>query len=353
MNVVHVVWSMGIGGTENMLVDIMNVQSKSCVVTLIVINDRYSPEIMERIDDKVRVLKIERKEGSRNIASIVKLNYIILRLKADVIHCHTPNIIKTIIIRPFVSSKFCVTCHDTNIHFNSYNLYDVIFAISKTVMMDVDKRYGMESIIVQNGVDFNAILRKSSIHSKDTVSIVQVGRLDHKKKGQEVMLKAMHHLVYNMAIKNIRYVLIGDGPSKQFLIKRSGELKVEDYCRFLGALDRKEIYSTLKDYDMLVQPSFYEGFGLTIVEGMAACLPVIVPDNEGPADIVQNGKYGYVFSCGDYVDLAGKVVKVIENYGSADYEKWLVNNYEYAKQNYDVTNTAKRYEEEYKAVVNK
>ena len=54
------------------------------------------------------------------------------------------------------------------------------------------------------------------------------------------------------------------------------ELNLEKHVRFLGNQSREYVYSHLKDYDLFVQPSRFEGFGLTVAEAMAACVPVLV-----------------------------------------------------------------------------
>ena len=56
-----------------------------------------------------------------------------------------------------------------------------------------------------------------------------------------------------------------------------------------------------------MQPSRFEGFGLTVAEAMAACVPVLVSKNEGPLEIIDYGKYGYEFENGDIHGCAEKI----------------------------------------------
>jgi glycosyltransferase involved in cell wall biosynthesis len=59
-------------------------------------------------------------------------------------------------------------------------------------------------------------------------------------------------------------------------------------------VSQKELYAQYKHYDALVLPSVYEGFGLVIVEAMAAGLPVITTDHTMGPDIIEHGKNGYM-----------------------------------------------------------
>ena len=64
---------------------------------------------------------------------------------------------------------------------------------------------------------------------------------------------------------------------------------------------------------MFVQPSRFEGFGLTVAEAMAAKTPVLVSSGDGPEEVVDHGRYGYLFDKGNHVDLAKKLEDIINN----------------------------------------
>lgn len=351
MKITHVVWGMGIGGTENMLADIMNKQIKNVKVILIIIDDVYCENIINRIDKNIKIYYIKRKNSLGNLYAVAKVNLLLLRDKPNVIHCHNPNLSRLIYINKIINTIFCVTCHDTNIkyeQYKQYERYDKVFAISEAVKKKLKDRCNQSAIVIDNGIDFKSVYKKVNSNKNQVFTLVQVSRLDHEEKGQELMLRALQYIIYSLGIKNISYVIIGDGPSKDYLINYAEELNVNQFCVFQGSLDRTEIYSTLKNYDLLIQPSFYEGFGLTIVEGMAALLPVIVSNIDGPKDIVGNGKYGYVFESGDFIDLVRAIIKVIEVCDNKPFQNWIEENYIYAKSNYDVETTALKYLTEYK-----
>ena len=65
----------------------------------------------------------------------------------------------------------------------------------------------------------------------------------------------------------------------------TAELHAETYVRFLGKQTQDYVAAHLTDYDLFVQPSRWEGFGLTVAEAMAAGVPVLVSEGQGPAEV--------------------------------------------------------------------
>ena len=64
MKIVHCVFSFGIGGAETMLIDILNEQSKTETVSLVIVNHVYLDFLLEQINPAVRIFKLRRQKGS-------------------------------------------------------------------------------------------------------------------------------------------------------------------------------------------------------------------------------------------------------------------------------------------------
>ena len=94
MKIAHIHWSLGTGGIETMLPDIVNEQAKTNDVALVIINDWVEPSILAKVDQSiVKVVLLNRHEGSKNPMSIVKLNLFLMKFRPDIIHTHDYRII--------------------------------------------------------------------------------------------------------------------------------------------------------------------------------------------------------------------------------------------------------------------
>ena len=76
---------------------------------------------------------------------------------------------------------------------------------------------------------------------------------------------------------------------------------------FPGGGDRRRVLEEMERADVFVFPSLFEGFGLVILEAMAAGLPVITTENTGGPDVIGEGKEGFVVPAGNEGALREKM----------------------------------------------
>lgn len=312
MKIVHIIYGLYIGGAETMLIDIICEQSKKQSVTIVIVNNILSNILLEQIDNRVNIIHIDRMEKSRNIVPIMKLNWQLLLLNPDVIHCHNDTLIKLILNR----KNTVLTVHGLKSPTENFKFYKRIYAVSNAVKKDIEKRSNIKAFKIYNGIKLDSIKIKKN-YEFDIFRIVQVGRLDHLIKGQHIILNALNIIVNELKIKNAILDFIGDGTSLNYLLLMVKKFKLEKHVNFLGIKDRKYIYKHLKDYNLLVQPSIYEGFGLSIVEAMAAKLPVLVSNIDGPLEVIKNENYGWIFKSESPRDCANEILKIYNTYDEA------------------------------------
>ena len=325
-----------------MLVDVLNKQSELHEVSLIIINRKIDNALLFSISARVNVFQLNRPEGSGSPVFALKLNLLLLKLRPFCIHCHNHNIIGLILLQ---RARTFLTVHRVGMESRHLIKYKTIFSISKSVQTDLLDRLGLRSILIYNGIDVGLIRSRRSYSVGSFFRIVNIARLDHFVKGQDTLLLAVKELINQFRIENICVDFIGSGSSLNYLKQMVGELGLEKNVNFLGAQSRNFIYENLQAYHLLVQPSLSEGFGLTVVEGMAAGLPVLVTDGDGPEEIVKLLKSGYVVPKGSVVDLSLGIRKVIEGYSSGRLS--VVTNRNIIFENFDISNTASRYIEYY------
>ncbi|MET9671056.1 glycosyltransferase [Streptomyces sp. NPDC006475] len=76
--------------------------------------------------------------------------------------------------------------------------------------------------------------------------------------------------------------LVGDGPLRGPLTERVAELGLDEVVKLPGAIPHEQALELMREHDLLVHPSRYETFGMTIVEGVAAGMPVLATRCGGP-----------------------------------------------------------------------
>lgn len=392
MWVVHLIFSYNIGGTENMLLDITREQAKKSgvKVLLIVVNNDYDLTLIASVSRRVRVCRINRKPGSKrfnNLLAVVRLNAMLLYYRPVVIHCHNQKLIDLLIFNS-LKNKAVFTAHTMGLAYSLIRKYRKCFAISKGVRMDILRQGALPVEVIYNGVQVEAIERVDHMAQKHpgalsgeepgkapgnepevyeqqsdkanldepvlalpgaSFNIVQIGRLYHQHKGQDLLLYAVSALK-TAGHKNITIDFFGDGASRGLLEALSQKLGLAANVRFLGSVPRSEIYHLLHGYDLLVQPSYCEGFGLSIVEAMMAEVPVLISDLAGPMEIIAQGKYGFHFKVGDMDDFKEKIAWLVTHYQEAKIKNMLRAAVRYAEINFDIRQTAHHYLESYRSL---
>lgn len=344
MRIAHVVWGMKTGGIETMLVNIINEQVKTEQVRLFIVNDFIDEFVVEKISPKCKVVRINRRPKKKDYLKILKLNLMLLAFRPNIIHIHSRRISKIL----FGKWKMVRTIHNSNNVSYEYPKMKALYAISD-IVRDVTIKQGFPNVkTIYNGISTsNFRTREEDFPSDGIYKIVQVSRLRTRHKGQDILLNALS-ILHSQGIKNFVLYLIGEGESEQELRQMTISLGLTNYVNFEGVKTQEHLYQHLCDYDVFVQPSRYEGFGLTVAEAMAAKLPVIVSDIQGPMEVIGNGKYGMSFKSEDANDLAEKLETVLE--GGYDYS--LIDKaYKHVCENYDVATTARRYLDEYRKLL--
>ena len=132
-------------------------------------------------------------------------------------------------------------------------------------------------------------------------------------KGQEILIRSFPLVIAKDP--NINLIIIGsdfkEGKYIEDLKVLAQSLGVRDRVFFLGF--REDIPNLIKDLDILVLASKNESFGLTIVEGMAAGIPVIVTNTGGVSEIVIDNETGLLVEPNQPVALANAILYLLAN----------------------------------------
>ncbi len=347
MKIVHCIFSLNTGGAETMLIDILNEQVKTEDVALIIINESFNPSFFKLLDKRVSLYLLHRKQNSKSPCPIIKLNTLLFHLHPDVIHLHNSSL--PAILLPYWRHRLFYTIHSLDVNPKYLNHVACTFAISNAVKEHMQPQLKKTLIaVVPNGISCEKIKQRENKSFDTTFKIIQVARLNADIKGQDILIRAIAQL-NNANIHNITVDFIGEGPSETQLRELSHSLHVEDKVNFLGLKDRAYIYSHLKDYDLLCHPARSEGFGLVVAEAMAAYLPVLVSNENGPYEIINHGTLGFFFENENITDCAEQIEYIYHNYSQATEKAEAA--CVHIAHHYSIANTAQEYINHYKMVL--
>lgn len=349
MRIVHIVLALNVGGIECMLLDICGRQALSAQVSLIIVNDSYDPRLLESMPADVSVVLIKRPSGSRNPWYLLRALRTVQRLNPDIVHLHQLSLISLLRMLPFprITTVHSTLPDDQTPLPAAKHLCGISEAVGQTIRRAFPHA---RCAIVPNGVDFSRIEARSKRH-EGPHRLVQVSRLHHSQKGQDVVLHALRALRQRRTEHSLSVTFVGGGTSRDYLETLARELGVSEQCIFLGEKPREWVYQHLCDYDLLLQPSRHEGFGLTIVEAMAARVPVLVSDLAAPMEVIAGGQFGYHFESGNSLDCAACIQQALSDLGTPPAQARVAAAYDHARKHFDVSRTVDRYFEEYEAAM--
>ncbi|MBT2646882.1 glycosyltransferase family 4 protein [Bacillus sp. ISL-34] len=359
MNVLHL--NSGLifgGGLERVIVDLMQ-HNKECNNFLCIVNDQWSKEHTENLD-KNRVLLCNRKVGSKNILMnlkcFLKIYKFIKEKNIHIIHCHNTFSLKlAYFFKKILKLKVVFTVHDTNVYNENLNRYsiDKYIAISKSVYNTICVHVPKEKVkLIYNGVDLDKFIHSKDVNkNRNHLTLTCVARLMPEKKGQDILINALNLLKNEYNFSNFKCYFAGAIENQNSFLKLKHlveKYKLNENVDFLGnVVDIGGIY---KQTDIFILPSRYEGFGLVIVEALAAGCNVIVSKLDGPLEIVkENEEFGLFFEKENYEELAKKIFLLMnnDNYKNkySDYKK--INNY--LEKEYSLKRMIKEYNKIYSA----
>lgn len=150
------------------------------------------------------------------------------------------------------------------------------------------------------GVKTEAILPKSEedYSPNRPLRLLFVGRIS-QTKGIKYLLEAMKNIGPDQNIElHLLGHLQGDGKNLE---------PYQGLYHYHKPVSQQELFRKYREFDALVLPTLFEGFGFVIIEAMAAGLPVITTAHSMGPDIIREGENGYLVPIRDVEALAGAI----------------------------------------------
>jgi glycosyltransferase involved in cell wall biosynthesis len=183
-----------------------------------------------------------------------------------------------------------------------------VSADTKRILVD---RYHIPEekiIVIHNAVDTDKFYPISNKPKRNIV--LYVGRID-KRKGIEFLIRSMPLVVQQ--IPDALLLVGGKGSHLEKMKALVRRLKLERNVTFLGFVPDDQLNSLYNQARCAAVPSIFEGFGITVIEALAAGTRVVGTDVDGIREILKNEGYGVLVKYGDYSALAGAIISELKN----------------------------------------
>lgn len=334
MIVLHVITTINRGGAENHLMELIQGQASAkdnSITVAFLKGDSYWRDDLERMGCKVVDLEMSR---YGDLEPLFQLRKLIKKIRPDVVHAHLPpaEMYARMALVLDTRTTFLISKHNDNPFFGGQGALQMerwcaartsgVIAISDAVgryfrqrwpkrLSDKIQRihYGL-STGPYEGSDGRAAaaLREAWDCSEATLVLGTVARLV-EQKALDVMLTGFAAAASHESAPEMKLVIVGRGHLEAPLRALCGELGIEDRVVFAGF--HEDIPAVMQAFDVFLLTSEFEGFGLVLLEAMAAARPVIATNVSAIPEIVVDGQTGILIPARDSGALSTAILKMI------------------------------------------
>ncbi len=325
--VCHVIHALGVGGAE-VLVNQMVRELAGDYRCIVAVLDDVGEIGTQLQNDGFIVEHLHRGEGiDRACAS--RLNDLVLRENVSLLHAHqyTPFFQAMLSRGLFGSTPVLFTEHGRHVPDLPSMKRSIV---NRMLLRKQDRMVGCGGSVQQalidneglprhrvervyNGVDLDDLasapaearhaIRSEFRFSTDDFVVVQVARL-HELKDHQTALRAINHA--RQSCPQIRLLIVGDGEERSAIEQTIQELQLQEHVLLTGS--RSDVSHLLAASDAFLLTSISEGIPLTVIEAMAAELPVVSTAVGGLPEMIDDGVSGYLCDARDHEDLAARLI---------------------------------------------
>ena len=275
-----------------------------------------------------------------NICAYRQMKQIIEKEKYDIIHCHTPvaGVVTRLAARKARKkcTKVIYTAHGFHFYegapLKNWLLYypaeklmarytDCLITINSEDYEIAKRKFRANRIYKVNGVGVDmdkfspvnasekADLRERYGYNDDDFILIYAAEFN-PDKNHRFVIEAMPQL--SSVVPAIKVLFCGIGKLQNDMIALSQKLGVQNHIDFLGFRDdMPELYRLS---DVLVSPSVREGLGINVIEGAASGLPLVLVENRGHNEIIEDGINGILIRANDVTGFIKAIVGLHSNH---------------------------------------
>lgn len=284
-----------VGGAENMVYELVkNIDKEQFDVTVLCYMRPNNVHTEKQVEAFWPLIHLNQ-SGSITPVTVWRVMKAVRNTKPDVVHAHLGGAALGAIWSVLFRKNLVITVHakpEGGFNRSKKSRFMVqkalrqgktkMVAVSKENEMLLQQYYGLTDdrfTWINNGIDLHRFNRKEHKH----FTLINVAQHDDNKN-QAALIRCFAKL--RNEVPDAKLLLLGDGPYHESLIQLADELGVADAVVFTGRVPNTEDYYSVSD--LYVQTSFTEAMPLSVLEAMAAGLPVVSTNVGGLPDVVQD-----------------------------------------------------------------
>lgn len=179
---------------------------------------------------------------------------------------------------------------------------------SQAILHDFGSFLNSKTKTIYNGVYMDTILPKTTERRRKNPKFLVVSHL-RESKGIQDLIKAVSLLSEELKA-TLSIDIYGDGPYKSELLHLVSSHHLETNFNFKGS--QSNLKALYQNYDYLIQPTHMECFSLSILESLAANIPVITTPVGGNIEVITHNKNGFIFETKNSQALSGLLADIIQ-----------------------------------------
>jgi glycosyltransferase involved in cell wall biosynthesis len=329
--VLHVLWSGGIGGTEEYITSLAShFNPKKYQVHLCFLSKKglIYEEALKM--NNVNTFFIGIKNGF-DIINAVRFAFYLNKNRFDIIHLHIRNFLSMAVVALVASKAIKIITHHvgpgdiamlrkSRMYYKLFSGYfHKITAISSAVKENMIRDFEITEpgkiAVIYNGIDLNKFSNNNFIpsellHIRKTGRYVIgfIGRMEHFKRPDLFIQTAAELLKKN---RKYYFIMVGDGVELGKCKDMIEKYNISEYFSLPGF--RREIPGILKLFDALLFTSKGEGFGIVLIEAMAMGVPVFAINDGAIPEIITHRENGILLDTVYPESIARQILESIED----------------------------------------
>ena len=176
----------------------------------------------------------------------------------------------------------------------SFKHADAVIAAAPNMVTRLEQLFKKEKnyFVVPFGVDLAAFTKKDGGKKEDALCFGSLKALEYGN-GVDMVIEAFAKFLQKSA-GQATLKIVGTGTMENSLKQQAQNAGIADKIEFVGYVPNAKMPEMLNSMDVTIQMSASEAFGVTGIESMACCVPVVASDTVGASEYILNGVTGYL-----------------------------------------------------------